>query len=620
MKNFYCHLVLFFIVVLFSCSNNNHVDNYLNIAEDKVRNDPKTTLNLLRDIEQDTISMTNEQKIRFFLLRLNAQDLNLNAPIDIDQAKKLVHFCEKQYSNTEYCFRAYYYLAGAYRDKFDYPQAVSFYKKALSLVECKNVTCKRANIVRCYMQLAFVLNDTYLAQESINTLFKALKFSDSPDLKADILNSIAISYMNLKQDKIAANYFEKAYNTKGLTQNKKMEIACAQIDFFIYKNDKQKVLERKKGLFSLNLTDEWGEEEIYNQKAMYFNYFHQTDSASYYWKKMFETTCNPTYKQIALGNLFKISKQKNELQKANEYAQLYINYNDTIQHELESEKVAKAQQLYNYNEYKTLSEEKEKKNSTLWNYIVGIIALSIVLIVTLAYYHRWKQQKNKIKSIEMLKTISNKDKEVQDEQKKISYLSSEIDKFNDEVNTLQSQIKEKDTENKDKELQISSLKEQIKHLNEELQVHIDKEDMLQKQLVDDSHEVSILQKELSVNTENVVRFPLRHPKFHQKVMDYKGEMPTALWKEYLETFNNTYPLMEPFLEKNFTKSDITDIQIIYLTCGEITTKQIGELLNVTYQYINTRRKRIFCKMTGQDKCDAIESRNFILGLRAIACS
>lgn len=610
---------LFLLLIIIGCTPQEkkaEIDSALNHLYTSMDSNYVEAETLLKGLEKDTLYMDESQQMFYLLLKINYCDKGDKSIIPLKNAEILVDYYERTAPHSENMLRSYYYLAGAYRDSHNYPNAVVYYKKAIDLYESGKVHCKDKYIARCYLHLASVYNSSFFAKEAINNTLKYIKHCHSLKRLACEYYNIGVYYFNLKNYKKAVYYYNKAYNMPGLSAIDKADIGQAQVRDFIFLKDTLNVLKRVNDLKIKTNNSAINTDLIYENRANYYEFVHQLDSAIENWKIVYHLR-DYLNQQQACGHLFQLYKQKGNLAEAMKYADLYIAYTDTMQHKIESESVARATQLYDYTAYQQKSKQAELDKQKRTTLLVGVI-LAIVLLATwvIAFLFYKKKQKqvalaDATRKNEQLRTC------LKAEEKKTETLSQKIDENEAILSKMKENLSNQEGARQQMESEIAEKEALLKSLHQQMQAHLDAENDMQMALNETQKQIRQLEEQLKIEQAFREKLSDRLEEVKGHLLDYEGEMPTAMWKEYAEAFNAKYPNIEPYIMQHLPGCQQFDLQLIYLYCEDFSGKRISMLLNVTMQYINTRKKRIYCKMAGVDKSTSDETRKYFTWLKSI---
>lgn len=571
---------------------------------------------LISELKQDSANMSASQKMYFMLLNINYSDKKDRITTPVEEVQQLVAYYEKHERHSEKRFRANYYLAGTYRDMGDYPMAVTCYKKTIDIFGKGEVKCRDIYVARCYSQLSQVLNTSFLANEALKYDLKSLKYIHKPEMYASACFNVATDYSNLKKYKEAAYYHNKAYSVKGLSSIEKADIGQSQVSFFINRNDTANILKRVADLDVITKLSPSDEYLLYENRAKYFEFINQKDSAILNWKKTFAQR-EYLDQQKASGHLYQLYKQKGNTAEAFKYADLYMAYTDTMQHKIESESVARATQLYDYTAYQQKSQqaelEKQKRTTLLVGIILAIVILATWAIALLAYKKKQRQI--------ALAEVTHKNEQLlgrlNAEKKNTEILSQTIEDNDAILKRLKEKLANQKEHREQLETEIAEKVALLDTLNQRMQVHLDAEDDMQIKLNESNKKIRTLEEQLKIERAFRDKLSDALEDIKNRMMNYEGEMPTAMWKEYADAFNAKYPNMKPYIMQHLPECQLQDLQIIYLYCEGFSGKRMSMLLNVTMQYLNSRKKRIYCKMTGVDRATAEETLQYFNWLKSI---
>lgn len=433
---------------------------------------------------------------------------------------------------------------------------------------------------------------------------------------ATAYSNLATDYSNLKRYKEATYYHNKAYSVQGLSAIEKADIGQAQIKYFIGQKDTANVLKRVADLDVITNLSPFDANLLYENRAKYFEFINQKDSALLNWKKVLAQGYYID-KQQACGHLFLLYKQAGNFTEAMKYADLYIAYTDTMKHKVESESVAKAMQLYDYSAYQQKSQQAELDKQKRTTLLVGVI-LAIVLLATwgiafLVYKKKQKQvaladatHKNELLRVRLISEEKNTEKlsqKIEDNETILTELKAKLSTQKDFRQQLETEITEKET--------------LLASLNQQMQTHIDVENDIQTELNEANKRIRTLEDELKIERAFRDKLSDRLEEVKDRLMQYEGEMPMSLWKEFSETFNAKYPNVEPYVMKHLPGCQPFDLMLIFLYSEGFSGKRMSMLLNVTMQYLNSRKKRIYSKMTGIERGSAEETSQYFNWLKSV---
>lgn len=570
----------------------------------------------MRELQRDSAKLSESQKMYFLLLNINYSDKKNKITMPLEKVQQLVAYYEKHEKHSEKRFRANYYLAGTYRDMCDYSMAATIYKKTIDLFENREVKCRDFYVVRCYLQLSSVLELSFLANEALKYDLKSLKYIHDPQRYATAYSNLATDYSNLKRYKEATYYHNKAYSVQGLSAIEKADIGQAQIKYFIGQKDTANVLKRVADLNVITNLSPFDANLLYENRAKYFEFINQKDSALLNWKKVLAQRYYID-KQQACGHLFLLYKQAGNFTEAMKYADLYIAYTDTMKHKVESESVAKAMQLYDYSAYQQKSQQaeldKQKRTTLLIGVILAIVLLTTWGIVFLIYKKKQKQvaladatHKNELLRVRLISEEKNTEKlsqKIEDNETILTELKAKLSTQKDFRQQLETEITEKET--------------LLASLNQQMQTHIDAENDIQTELNEANKRIRTLEDELKIERAFRDKLSDRLEEVKDRLMQYEGEMPMSLWKEFSETFKAKYPNVEPYVMKHLPGCQPFDLMLIFLYSEGFSGKRMSMLLNVTMQYLNSRKKRIYSKMTGIERGSAEETSQYFNWLKSV---
>lgn len=402
----------------------------------------------------------------------------------------------------------------------------------------------------------------------------------------------------------------------GLSAIDKADIGQAQVCDFIFLKDTANVLKRVNDLKVKTNNSAINTDLIYENRASYYEFIHEPDSAIENWKIVYHLR-DYLNQQKASAHLYHLYKQKGNFTEAMKYADLHIAYTDTMQHKVESEAVARATQLYDYSTYQQKSQQaeldKQKRTTLLIGVILAIVLLATWGIVFLIYKKKQKQvaladatHKNELLRVRLMSEEKNTEKlslKIEDNERILTELKAKLSTQKDFRQQLEAEITEKEA--------------LLASLNQQMQTHIDAENDIQNELNDANKRIRTLEDELKIERAFRDKLSDRLEEVKDRLMQYEGEMPMSLWKEFSETFNAKYPNVEPYVMKHLPGCQPFDLMLIFLYSEGFSGKRMSMLLNVTMQYLNSRKKRIYSKMTGFERGSAEETSQYFNWLKSV---
>lgn len=602
MKNIFSAFYLFICLFVFSTLSGCHkakdkTDVFIDSIQNTIPFSAPKACEMAESLLKDTINMSKEQKMRLTLTWINALDRTDTTQLSIDKTKELVAYYSADSSNTHTLFLSYYYLAGAYRDHANYPMAVEWYKKAIQLHKENNTICTDSLLSKVLFQLSYIYSDMLLPRCALECYKELLSLHISNDSKASALNSIGIVYQNMEMSDSASYFFEKSYNFP-CSYIEKIENGKSQLHFFVMQHDTINIRKRLPDLKVSSDYDSIFNSTLYESKAAYYEFINKADSAQIYWRLLLHDD-NIEYRHMAAAHLNKIASAQGELHQAQQYSEIYQNLTDSIFKLAENKNIASVKQQFDYEVYRKQSEESEQKRIrseyTIWIIsLVSLIFLLLLLTVVCIFYIQ--KQKNKLKLAHLKQDLLQTKEKYVAEQNRIFTLSDNIEKLERQKEQLQKDLGQSLEENKDNKERLEAIQQKCDQMNNEINMHINRENALQMKL--DKHYLHIKEIEDKAN-EQKSQVGEEWQKLFNRLSKEQSYISKEDWNKLLELTDIVYPSIQKHVREKCQGMQPQDLQIIYLTCCGFSNKRIIEMLVISYQLVNIRKKRICEKITGK---------------------
>lgn len=617
MKNIFLAFYLFICLFVFSALSGCHkakdkTDVFIDSIQNTIPLSAPKACKMVESLLKDTVNMSKEQKMRLILTWINTLDRTDTAKLSIDKAKELVAYYSTESSNTHSLFLSYYYLAGAYRDHANYPMAVEWYKKTIQLHKENKSICTDSLLSKALFQLSYIYSDMLLPRCALECYKELLSLHISNDSKASALNSIGIVYQNMEMSDSASYFFEKSYNFP-CSYIEKMKNGKSQLHFFVMRHDTINIRKRLPDLKVSSGSDSIFNSTLYESKAAYYEFINETDSALIYWKLLLHDD-NVEYRHMAAEHLNNIASAQGDLHQAQQYSEIYQSLTDSIFKLAENKNIASVKQQFDYEVYRKQSEESEQRRIrseyTIWIIsLASLLVLLLLLAITCIFYIQ--KQKSKLKLAHLKQDLLQTKEKYVAEQNRIFTLSDNIEKLERQKEELQKNLGQSLEENKDNKERLEAIQKKCDQMNNEINMHINRENALQMEL--DKHYLHIKEIEDKAN-EQKFQAEEEWQELFNRLSKGQSYISKEDWNLLLDLTNKVYPCIQNHVREKCPGVQPQDLQIIYLTCCGFSNKRIMEMLTISYQLVNVRKKRICERITGKS-LTAQESNAFIASFK-----
>lgn len=511
----------------------------------------------LKKMEKDTLSMTTAQKMYFKLKQIYLNDKASDTCISVDEATQLVDYYES-YSPDSLYMEAMYYLAGAYRDHKDYPQAIYWYNKAQRLAD-ENKELQKGNLyTRICLHGGDSYNCIYLGRKAIEMYKKGLVGTQNRFIP-QLYEGLGIAYFNMEMPDSALYCFEKVYYSDLLPEDSRRASLNSILKVLYSIGDKEKIKRYADGLLSEKDVAEnknWLASLMY-VKGGYYMYLGNTDKACEYFHKACDTDDDDT-KQNAYLQLMKIYFKKKNYAEAEKYTWLYQQQVEDAFHNTESAVASQTEDLYNYQfqQKQRIEADAEKKIANIW---WGIAVLCVLLVLAGVWWY-YRKNKRKLKA------------KVDQYQGEIGALSSDLEKERASLTQVQEQLEEE-------KLKIEELRTQIETHQQNAAGLENLLDKIQKRRKDS------------------------FPDLREKLSNQTTAIDGDLWFTIKQVLRVTFPNLEDNIQKRIGTLSDFDQKYVNLLCFGLRDTNIAQLLSVSPQNLWGHKKRLYTRLTGKEKFD-----------------
>ena len=410
-------LALLLAMMLFACTSPQH-RSVLDSADSLMNARPDSALTLLNALLPDTDQMQKGDLMRFHLLRTNAEN-KCDTVLTARHAALMRRVCD-YYDHKASPFwgdergasrmLAHYLLGRCYDDMGEAPAALEEFHNAIDCADTTKHDCDYHTLTLIYSQEARLFYLQNLYKEQLNACERASKYAllGGDTLSAAIyLNKMASAYESAGKRDSAILVIEQSRSSfkalgrldlasQTLPQYMDILMQCGEIRTLpaLFKE-----YEGMSGYFDTEKEIELGMEIYYWIKGNYHLCVNNIDSARHYYQKCLHKSTTTENRMAACEGLFRLYARINQTDSLKKYAQLTVNYKDSLARESETYRVQAIQSMYRYDRHRheaytnKIRAEQEKKAKTFWVFVcLFIITVSIAISWAIMEYSRQRKR------------------------------------------------------------------------------------------------------------------------------------------------------------------------------------------------------------------------------------
>ena len=391
-------------------------------ADSLMNHRPDSALQLLETLLPDTNTMRKGDLMRFHLLRTNAQN-KCDTVLTACHAALMRCVCD-YYDHKASPFwgdergasrmLAHYLLGRCYDDMGEAPAALEEFHNAIDCADTTKHDCDYHTLTLIYSQEARLFYLQNLYKEQLNACERASKYAllGGDTLSAAIyLNKMASAYESAGKRDSAILVIEQSRSSfKALGRLDLASQALPQyIDILMQCGEIRtlpalfKEYEGMSGYFDTENEIEPGMEIYYWIKGNYHLCVNNIDSARHYYQRCLWKSTTTENRMAACEGLFRLYARINQTDSLKKYAQLTVNYKDSLARESDTYTVQTIQSMYRYDRHRheaytnKIRAEQEKNEKTLWAFACLFLfaALSAIIWAGMKYYRQRKREMNR---------------------------------------------------------------------------------------------------------------------------------------------------------------------------------------------------------------------------------
>ncbi len=550
-------LVLICILCFLSCTERNNVSHRIQEIRRTGDTCPDSALMLLHDLRQQINDADAHTLHTMDLLEIRLKDKAfLKAHNDKDVKQVLAYF-ERNGSAKERQ-EAYYYAGSVYRDLDDVPSSLIYFMKSTECAEQGEPT-DSVLLRNSYSQLYALFFGVQDYSNALNMAKKEVAIAKELDmLDASTLLQNGAVLLRLDSLTAAKECIMGAFN---YVDNENIPTDIYSLSSLLYQLSAVGCTEEAEkccGYIKEYQKTQALPPSTYLALGKFYTRQNDVESAISCYDSVLQISEELSCLYDASRNLSLIYNAKNNTDKANQYAQIFISVSDTLNLDKRQTEASTTYNKYKYQkdqeEEKNIKEEKERYYVILVisSFTFVLIVLALIIIFT---YHKNTQLKEILKKSHELDMIKLEKKNLEEEilqEKKILAAAKE-------------ELSKNDEEKKRMKLEMTIAENELKMAHRQLEDRL----MQSKNILKLLH-----QTQFEERTEDILE------KIH-KAADGKYKMSHLDWKRFHNAVNDMYPdfayrIVEHFGEK------INDKQILFceLMRVGISNPQIQTLMDM----------------------------------------
>ncbi len=375
-----------------ACAGHADFERRLSEVDTLMSSRPDSAYRMLCAMNDGADSVPTALRMRYLLLRCNAQNKN-DVLFSSDSVGRLLTAYYDRHGSPNERMLAHYMQGCAYRDKQDWPSAVRCFNNAVAAADTAAADCDFEQLSIIYGQLGYLFDNQYLTEEALqaynsaeryaqdtlsllnvwvqksNTLVKKGKIDNALEMKVEIFNT----YRHLGYTRYAAQTLPQLI----LWNARRGNFAKAKAAMDEY--------EANSGFFLENGDIRPGKEDYYHIKGSYYEEKGELDSAEHYFRKLQYTGKDLNSQYLATWGLNRIFYAKNQPDSIAKYAKLNMTYNDSLYNNNVAQNLQRYQAMYNYSHHQETALRKDMEAKETRIQLLYVVVVGTILLFSLAF-------------------------------------------------------------------------------------------------------------------------------------------------------------------------------------------------------------------------------------------
>lgn len=438
------HYILLLLIGLVgwctSCTRTSDSEPYsIRMAVECMEHYPDSALTFLHNMKDSLESLSEESRMYYQLLTLQAEDLQYIIHTDDSLIANLVQYYETKEDERKKVL-AYYLMGKVYINMNDAPQALKAFQQALDV---PSIDLKMKE--RVYGDMAPLFSNQGLTNNAILThqhLLSIYRVQGNNRGMALAQWTIARMFKQKARNDSAAYYYREACHValamKDSATYYAMLAEWTGLRYEMEKNPEMLQVLRKVE----QREDILDKSNIHFILAQMYKDFGRMDSMSYYSQKVIESG-NVEKAYYSYRELYELEKQRQNHVKALEYMEKAMNSRNLLQTISQREALAQISSLYNYqhisDENADLKLNKEKQKNVILILVILLVSITFVCFAIITYQRKRSrlvlERERKLKQL-VEERYAKSQKAIGDNERSIAELTRQLAMAKEENNQL----------------------------------------------------------------------------------------------------------------------------------------------------------------------------------------